>query len=97
MNTPNNKHRLDFTAAETIRARHRDGASPRQLADEFGVNLSTVYDALGNRTHRARVTVPLDPRDLEVLEQVANHQGRRPEEVAARMLQRSLETALVVA
>jgi hypothetical protein len=87
------RSKLDFTQAESIRTRFTMGESPRSLADEFGVSLSSLYDVLSGRSHAARVTVRLKSKEFEQLTLLASDVRESCEEVAATLLRRGLSRA----
>jgi transposase len=64
--------RLDERAARDIRRQVHDGASPRALAEKYGVAMSSVYDVVAERTYPSRLSVRLDDATVDALTKLAS-------------------------
>ena len=80
--------KLSMEQAEEIRLRYGKSESPSQLANEYGIALSSLYSVLRGRTHQRRVTVTLSSEDVQQLERFATAQQWSRETAAQELIRR---------
>ena len=76
--------------AREIRSKSAKGVWAKDLAAEYGLNVSTVYDICHGHTHPSRVTVSVSDGVMARLEEAATSANIRVEELSARLLAKSV-------